>query len=311
MDDVLGITDKQISPTAGIHPTKILGGAGHGSVFGKTWFVNSSHTHSGDGTNKGRRQNSPFSSLRYLIDNSGADSGFIEPGRGDVVLLGPGHQETLGSVKLSLDINTVTIIGHGHGSKRPVLFFDDVASQVEFTESNQKLHNVRFVTNAALTGPMLLLTGADQIEIYDCLFKEGSGVPTLDIIEIAAAADRFVFMRNRMDFPSAGPDALLSFTGDSEGHVITDNILSGDCSDAPIWGDTFAITETYILRNCIRSLQAKPPIDFNGAVTGVVAFNFGEHTAGQLIDFSGGAILENYFDAVGNDLSGILSPPIV
>src|SRR4051812_45633389 len=73
------------------------------------WFVQSTHSNAGDSAGKGQSPDAPFASIDYAIGNCEAD-------RGDLIVVLPGHVETVtGAAGVALDVAGVRIVGIGRG----------------------------------------------------------------------------------------------------------------------------------------------------------------------------------------------------
>lgn len=87
--------------------------------------------------------------------------GRCQPGRGDIIVLKPGHAETISSATaLSLNVSDVAIIGMGGGTSRPSFTLDTGAtSTINVTANNLSISNVQFIGNflsiAALFTPAI------------------------------------------------------------------------------------------------------------------------------------------------------------
>lgn len=112
--------------------------------------------------------------------------------RGDVILVLPGHTETItaaGGVALSLA--GISLIGLGVGGLRPTLTFStSAAASFNITAANILVQNIRFVTNVASLTAFMNISAAD-VTIDQCEFIfQTSTLATVNCIVTAATADR-------------------------------------------------------------------------------------------------------------------------
>src|SRR5438105_7617486 len=97
---------------------------------GKVWWLSNALTlmrgdRGGSDNNRGTF-NSPFSSLAGAMTAISADGG---ADRGDILVIKPGHAETISSATaLTLSVAGVAIVGLGNGSKRPKFTIDTAAT---------------------------------------------------------------------------------------------------------------------------------------------------------------------------------------
>jgi len=116
----------------------------------------------------------PFSTVLYAISKCVAN-------RGDVILVGPGHAETISSATvLTLNKAGVAIIGMGTGSLRPTFTFTTATTaNIPLTAANVALKNLLFVANFADIVSAITVTGtslASGFIMENCEFRDSSSV---------------------------------------------------------------------------------------------------------------------------------------
>lgn len=116
----------------------------------------------------------PFGTVLYAISKCVAN-------RGDVILVGAGHAETISSAAiLTLTKAGVAIIGLGSGSLRPTFTFTTAATaNIPLTAANVALKNLLFVANFADITSAITVTGtalAPGFILEDCEFRDTSSV---------------------------------------------------------------------------------------------------------------------------------------
>ena len=123
--------------------------------------------------------------------------------RGDVLLVMPGHTETLSSATaMLLNIAGVTILGLGSGSLRPTFTLDTAATtKIPVSAANITIRNCIFVANFADIATCFLLTTAPEFAVDKCEFRDTTSILNfLAIITttVAVVADGLVFTNNKV-----------------------------------------------------------------------------------------------------------------
>lgn len=97
----------------------------------------------------------PFATLSYAVNTA------CTPGRGDVVLVGPGHFETISSASIAaLNCSGVAVIGMGAGSMRPTFNFTTATTaNIPVAGANMSVQNLLFTANFAAVASAF--TGVD------------------------------------------------------------------------------------------------------------------------------------------------------
>jgi hypothetical protein len=116
----------------------------------------------------------PFSTIDYALDRCVAN-------RGDIVMVMPGHAETISSAAiLVMDKAGVAIVGLGTGSKRPTLTFTTATTaNIPITAQNMSIKNFLFAANFADVASVFTATSTNtpkNFAIEDCEFKDTSSI---------------------------------------------------------------------------------------------------------------------------------------
>lgn len=126
----------------------------------------------GSNGNKGTFD-SPFSTIDYAIGQCVAN-------RGDIIMVKPGHAETITTAaQLLIDVAGVAIIGLGRGSSRPTLTFGAAAANIPVTAANCIVHNILHVANFADVVSAYTATGTatpTDLTIDSCEFRDTSSI---------------------------------------------------------------------------------------------------------------------------------------
>lgn len=110
--------------------------------------------------------------VRFAADLDSA-VGLCTANAGDVILVLPGHTETISSASaLALDVAGVTILGLGNGDNRPTFTLDTATSAtVAVSAANITVKNMIFTANFADIAAVFTLTTAKNFKIDGCYFK--------------------------------------------------------------------------------------------------------------------------------------------
>jgi len=128
------IKDRNIDDAAAIQPHKLMG-AGLGPVTGEILYVGTSGTNAYNWLRSRVTESKLFTSLDTAIGSCVAN-------RGDVILLSPGHVETIASAgAIAVDVAGVQILGLGSGADRPTFTFSAVDSTITISAASVTFKN--------------------------------------------------------------------------------------------------------------------------------------------------------------------------
>lgn len=137
----------------------------------------------------------PFSTIDYAIGRCKAD-------RGDIIMVMPGHAETVTSTSIAMDVAGVVIVGLGTGTKRPTLTFSTAAATITVSAANCAVQNILHVANFADVASYYTLTTAKDLAIEECEFRDTSSILNALVVvttgATANAADGLYFRKNRV-----------------------------------------------------------------------------------------------------------------
>lgn len=221
----------------------------------KVFYVNNAVTLASDSASAGITAARPFSTIAYALTQCTANAG-------DVILVGPGHAETINAAgDLAVNVAGVSIIGTGVGAKRPVLTWaTDTAATVTMTAANCRFSN--FIFDMMLPSGLVsgIVISAAGCRIDKCLFKIGTGggsnIPPVSPILTTTAADYLRVDGNMFVGPTATPGgSITAATGcislvGGTGIVIEDNYFQfwGTTTSGAINNATTAC-HAYLIRN--------------------------------------------------------------
>ena len=171
-----------------------------GRVF---WVSNATTLQTGDiGGSNGNPGTAmkPFASILYAVSRCTA-------GRGDIVLVKPGHAETISSAAiLTLTVAGVAIVGLGAGSNRPTLTFTTAnTANIPVTAANITVTNILHVANFLNIASAYTATGTatpTDLTIDNCEFRDNTSalnfVKTVSGNATANSMDGFTYSNNRV-----------------------------------------------------------------------------------------------------------------
>ena len=204
----------------------------------RIFFVDSTRTDAAS-TNSGLEPDRPFATIMQAI-------GACESGRGDIIMLAPGHSETvIAAAGVTVNKTGVTVLGMGNGALRPTFNFTTaVGASFDITAAGFTLENCLFLGGIdALTG--IINVQAADARLLNFETRDVTGQMT-DCIVTTAAADRLRVSGWRHNGASAagGAEAIKIVGGD--GIVIEDFDIFGNFSVAAIQNVTTACTNLRI-----------------------------------------------------------------
>jgi hypothetical protein len=140
--------------------------------------------------------------------------GLCTANKGDVIVVMPGHTETVtAAAGLDLDVAGITIVGLGSGSLRPTVNFTTATTaDMDVDAANVTLINILFTGGVdALAGPIDI--NAADCALIDCEYRDVTGQAT-DVILADANADRLRLVRwVHRGATAAGADSAVQLVG--------------------------------------------------------------------------------------------------
>lgn len=285
-----------------------------GSVF----FVQSGHAAASD-NNPGTDVDKPLATVDAAIGKCTAN-------KGDVIVLMPGHAETVTATSIALDVAGVTIIGVGNGSNRATFTFGAAAATITVSAADCKWSNCRFVANFADVAAAFTVGAAKNFEVSDSAFLDTSAILNfLSMVVTGAtdnAADGLTFLRNYVYGLAATDGAVVSVLGNLLRLNVCDNVVDKAATNNAGHFITLAaklINGARILRNVLTvvgATNATVGIFLTGSgttSTGIVGGNWVSSldTTTELIATAGTGLkfIENYYTGTA-DASGKLWPAV-
>ncbi len=216
---------------------------------GKYFFVCNATNMNGSDGNSGLTPAQPLATVDAAI-------GLCTASRGDVIIVMPGHAETVTATSIAHDIAGVQIVGIGTGALRPTFTFGAAAATITVSAANGSWSNCRFIANFADVASAFTLTTAVGFNCSDNTFLDTDSTHNFlcQVTTDASAnhADGLVFSRNIVHSLPATDGACVSILAATRNVEINDNdVTKAATSDAGhlITMSTFAVTALRILRN--------------------------------------------------------------
>lgn len=278
-------------------------------VSGTVFWVSSV---SGSDGNDGASPATPFATIDYAIGRCTAD-------RGDIILVMPGHAESLSSAgAITADVAGISIIGLGNGSNRPTLSFAATAATFAISAANVRVSNIRVTASIDEVVKLFHVTAAyctlDTVDYF-----ETASCQAIQFLLTTAAAD-YIEIRNCKHFQmnaAGSAQSWIALVG-IDGGIIENNTfrltLNNAAGSVTIHGSTACIG-TVVRRNTIVQLGGTSQVSgilFVDSSTGVMVHD--NRVAVGSTALAGGVDVGNAGYAAENyvlntaDKSGILDP---
>jgi hypothetical protein len=291
---------------------------------GKVFWVSNATTlqpgqRGGSDGNKGTFE-SPFGTLDYAIGQCTAS-------RGDIILIKPGHAETISTATaVAADVAGVAIIGLGSGSLRPTFTFDTATTAtIGVTAANIAFKNIIFTANFADIVSVFTLTTAKYFTVEDCYIKATAAnmnfLWVVDTDATTANADGLALINNKWIEPDLATKSMVKLDGTNAdvqmfGNYVNLGVLNNNAALMTIANGKI-VTSLDMRRNIVYRLNTDTAtgailLHTDGStLTGIVADNFAQHadTAAELLITASAGLgtFNNYASGVAG-ASGYLLP---
>lgn len=267
----------------------------------------------------------PDGELRYFDDLDAAVSACTAD-RGDVVLVAPGHTETVSSASaITLDISGVTIIGLGEGTLKPTFTLDTAATATFGVSANDiTIENIVFSANYADIVKVFDVSTAKNFTIKNCDFKAtATNMNFLSIVDTNTtnnAADGLTVQGCSWIEPDTATLSFFDVDADVdqltfEGNYLNLGVNTSDLPAVAIVATGKDLSNARVVGNEVIRLNDANPLlitaDTTTANTGIVADNKVRHldVAAELLVTAGTnfGVFDNKATAAV-DASGYLVP---
>lgn len=247
----------------------IIAGA---KTLGNVFYVDSGS--GSDAAGYGALPETPTATIDYAIGLCTADNG-------DIIIVLPGHVETITGTGITVDIAGISVFGLGKGSLMPWVKHNHAAAEVSIAADNVIWQGIRHSADvtAVLVG-IEIEDGADYCTVKECLFDVVATTTDEFLVAIRTNdASNFALIEdNDIDMGLGGAVAAISFTKDTDGTIVRNNRIQGDYSTANINGITTASTKLLIEDNLLinggtGALGTEPVVELLTGSTGVIRRN--------------------------------------
>ncbi len=231
---------------------------------------------------------------------------------GDVILVAPGHAETIGA-SVAVNSDGVMIIGLGVQDERPTLTFNATASSLAHTVPGVKWKDIIFVCSTQDTTVAISLdASSDGAVLEDCEFRNTTTSEFIDTVTLQAATDnvRFTSVKFLNNTAAGGNISCINSTvGVTVSLVIEDCYFYGAFTTAAIESDQIEVDLRIANNRIYNTSTGDAAILLTGAALGVMSDNYcyGD-TLTNIID-PGSMQCFNNFISHEIDATGYLYPP--
>jgi hypothetical protein len=285
---------------------------------GTVRYVSSTTTGASD-NHDGTDASKPLSTVDAAI-------GKCTAGVGDVIVLMPGHAETVTATSIALDVAGVTIVGLGTGLNRPTFTYGAAAATITVSAANCSWSNCHFIGNFDNVAAAFTIGAAKDFALKNNTFRDNSAIlHFLSIVVTGAtnnAADGLTVIGNTWQGLALAPAAFVSVLGNLSFLNVRDNftnMASTDDEGSFITLSSKVLLAAEIIGNrhiVVGSTGATVGIFLTGSATtctGIVADNYvaSLDTTTELIATAGTglAYFNNYYTGTA-DASGKLWPAV-
>lgn len=244
---------------------------------GEVYFVNSVR---GKSSNDGRDSIRPMAAFQAAYNKCRAN-------RGDIVVLLPGHTETItGAAGWALGTAGVTVLAIGQGANRPTVTLGTaVGASIDVTAANNMIAGIGGPDSGliidgtgvdAITAVMNVSAASFQFINNRMILANATGQATLGILT-TAAADRMRLYGNRFEGTvDAGTATAIRIVGGDQA-IIDSNYIVGAYTTTlgGIQNVTTACTDILIVANIIenRTAASSVAITMHASATGIFTNN--------------------------------------
>ncbi len=248
----------------------ILAGA---KTLGNVFYVHA--TNGTDGAGYGSSPSSPVASIDYAV-------GLCTANNGDIIIVLPGHTETIIGTGITVDVAGVTVVGLGTGSLMPQIKHNHADAEVSIAADNVTWMGIRH--SADVTGVKVAIEiedGVDYCIVKGCKFDVVLTGTDEFLVSVRTndASNGALIEDNYFNMGLGGAVAAISFTKDTDQTIVKKNIVLGDYSTACINGITTKSTNLLIQGNILMngltdSVGTEPGIELLTASSGIIADNY-------------------------------------
>ena len=241
------------------------------NAVGNTYYVSSV---SGSATNDGL-------SIETALTTIDAAVGKCTANNGDVICVLPGHTETITGTDITVDVAGVSVIGVGKGSLMPQIKHNHADAEVSIAADNVIWQGIRHSADVTSVKVAIEIEdGIDYCTVRGCVFDVVATTTDEFLVSVRTNdASNFALIEdNFFDMGLGGAVAAISFTKDTDGTIVRNNVAMGDYSTAVINGITTLSTKLLIEKNLLvngdaANVGTEPGIELVTGSSGVIRDN--------------------------------------
>lgn len=244
----------------------------------------------------------PFSTITFALTQCLAS-------RGDIIMLGVGHNEDVASVAaagLTFDVAGVAIVGTGVGSLRSAITQTLADTTIDVTAANISFSNISFEAGIANVATGLDVSAVDGLSFDNCYWTEGATAGTfnyLDFIDLATGASNFSMNRCYMYGRDANNNSQIVQLV-TDGFYLTDCVFFNAVAQGAISANFIGTDVTNIdVKNCYfyNNKEAATCVAFSGTCSGVWRdCSFGSLDSAGFMAGGADATGSHFFNCVGS-----------
>jgi len=234
----------------------------------------------GSDTNSGRDKDHPLATIQAAINKCTAN-------KNDVIVLMPGHAETVTATNINLNVAGVQVVGVGIGLLRPTFTYGAAAATITVSAANCSWSNCNHIANFLSVAAAFTIGAAKDFQLNGCDFTDTSA--TLDFLSVVVtgatnnAADGLTVTNcNYWSLPTTA-NAFISILGNLDRLYVAGNYvdkLATNDAGQFITIAALVIKRAQILRNYLNvvgSAGAAVGVFMTGSSTtntGILAHNY-------------------------------------
>jgi len=178
-------------------------------AVGNVFFVSSAT--GTDTAGYGFSPEAPFASIAFACTQCAADNG-------DLVLVMPGHVETIGSVASTMSVTGVTVLGLGTGRQRGQITYSNASGYFALDFARTCIQNLTFIGTGVASLTQMVGVSAADCTIQGCEFEHANSTnQAADVIITTAAANRLWVNNNWFHGSNnAGTNHAISIVGGTD-----------------------------------------------------------------------------------------------
>lgn len=242
---------------------------------GTFFFV---HSGVGADTNSGRDKQHPLATLQAAINKCTAN-------KGDMILLMPGHAETVTATSINLSVAGVRVFGLGAGLLRPTFTYGAAAATFTVSAANCGVDNCHFIANFLNVASAFTTAAAKDFAVTNSSFVDSSSsLNFLCIVTTNAtdnSADGLLFNNNYVYGLATTDGAVISILANQLRVQACDNVVDkAATNDAGhfITLSSKIVGGIRLLRNILTVVGS------SGAAVGVFGTGSGSTSSGIIAD---------------------------